>query len=108
MARKPPLYPHMPKRGLIEGVYRRYPHAGGKIAPPGSELPRERDTREAIELARQAISHLERAWHMSDFDAALWRLVDAAGLVGQYANVTAIGQVKSPTGRGYFLGVKRR
>jgi len=67
------------------------------------ETPREKDRKEAIELTIQAVEHLKMARHMNDFDSALWRLVDAAGLTGRYANVNAVGSETNPTNMGYFI-----
>jgi len=56
---------------------------------------------EAIRLIEQALYQLREA----DFDSALWRLVDAAGLTTRYAGFFAMGKEVEPTGRGYYLGI---
>lgn len=98
------LYPHVPKSKMVEAPYREYPHMGGKPkSSPESVLPRDRDVKQAVELAEQAISILKTAWHMNDFDSALWRFVDATGLVARYASKTATGTPSNPTGLGYAI-----
>ena len=122
MPKRQPLYPHVPKHtqtprsdiqramshyGITEEEYRSHPDRyplplrGSGLAT--QEPPRERDKMEAIRLASQAISILKEAWHMNDFDAALWRLVDAAGLVAPYSRVDAVGREGNPTGRGFIV-----
>jgi len=93
MPKKPPLYPHVPKSQMRETE---------------QDLPFERDVREANELISQALDILTvgpglEAPSMDDFDSALWRLVDAAGITARYASRTATGTRVNPTGRGYFI-----
>jgi hypothetical protein len=61
-------------------------------------------TSEAESLINEASDRLR----MGEVEAALWRLVDAAGLLKErcFINPMCIGTKNSPTGRGYYLGEK--
>lgn len=87
---KEPLYPHIPKSKLEEAV----------------GIPIERDIREARKLAERAADILKEVGTMRDRDSALWRLVDAAGIIAKYAGTTALGTPLNPTGRHYFIEQK--
>lgn len=71
-------------------------------APPEhlTALPRIR------ELVEQASARLETASTPGFRDEALWRLVDAAGLLAELASPNATGQPGSPTGGGHALAPK--
>jgi len=96
MPRKQPLYPHVPKSRKHQEI------------PSTEATPFERDIIEAKKLISQALDVLTVSpalapLTMDDFDSALWRLVDAAGLTARYAATTAVGTPTNPTGRGYFI-----
>ena len=69
------------------------------------------ERREAIKLVSIALNILEAERTEEEYyDSALWRLVDAAGIVS--TNITSrgtsvIGMRGQPTGRGYFVGEGR-
>lgn len=65
------------------------------------------DKRPATGAAEHLIEEaLTRLRLDGDAEGALWRLVDAAGLLKRdcFINPLCIGTKSCPTGRGYFLG----
>ena len=93
MAKKP-LYPHVPKAKRYERIE----------DIPRSALGQELASRkeEVIGLLKQAVNEAE----LDDFDSALWRAVDAAGLMSVFVHRDAVGMPPSPTGRGFFISIK--
>ena len=91
---KKPLYPHVPKTTYdrVEDV-------------PGSKVTEELASRkkEAILLLKQAVAHAE----VDEFESALWRAVDAAGLMSFFAHREATGMPPNPTGRGFFINKRK-
>jgi hypothetical protein len=61
------------------------------------------DVSAALALAREAVSLLAGTPDDPQCDAALWRLVDAAGLLANGTN-SIVGSEGNPTGRGYYIG----
>jgi len=59
-------------------------------------------TNEAENLITEAQSRLREG----EVEAALWRLVDAAGLLKEkcFINPMCIGTKATPTGRGFYIG----
>ena len=59
---------------------------------------------EFLSLIRQAEDFAENA----EWESALWRAVNAAGILSFFANnPDAQGMPRNPTGRGYFVGEGR-
>jgi len=60
--------------------------------------------REALNEAETLIEGALRLVQNNDPESALWRLVDAAGIVARVTEDDASGQEGRPTGRGFFIG----
>jgi|GEM_PF-6138012 len=91
------LYPHVPKSKMPNNIYE-----GG--APPSAwaaEIARRKE--EAYTLLRQAVAEVES----ENFESALWRAVDAAGLMSFFVHRNAVGMPPNPTGRGFFISKKK-
>jgi hypothetical protein len=61
-------------------------------------------TNEAENLIKEA----QKVLRKGEVEAALWRLVDAAGLLKEkcFINPCCMGTKYLPTGRGYYIGEK--
>lgn len=117
MARKEPLYPHVPKGRMVEAPHREYPvgigYVGQKVRRgmyerieevPRSTVGRELAYRkeEAKALLKQAVASAESG----EYESALWQAVDAAGLISFFVHREAVGMPPNPTGRGFFINKK--
>ena len=81
---KEPLFPHVPRKG----------------EPFHSENMEYRDEQDAVKLINQALSEISS----NHLDSAVWRLVDATGIIARIAPAGRglIGR-DQPTGRGYKI-----
>lgn len=74
-------------------------------------MDREAERKHKVaELLRQALAHLEcdttaleEAPRRDTYSSALWKIIDAAGLVAPICFKDAQGQLGTPTGRGFML-----
>lgn len=94
---KEPLYPHVPKSKMPSNIYE-----GG--APPSAY------SAEIAERKREATALLEIAVgeiRSGNYEGALWRAVDAVGLISFFVHREAVGMPPNPTGRGFFVDKKK-
>jgi hypothetical protein len=63
----------------------------------------EREINRALKLISEATDLLEKHNTIGWLESALWRLVDAAGILSIYAPIDAVGQEHNPTGLGFSL-----
>jgi hypothetical protein len=71
------------------------------IGTTGSELAKRRE--DATLLLMQALDSARN----EDFESALWRAVDAAGLLSFFVDRNSVGMPPNPTGRGFFININR-
>lgn len=106
MPRKEPLYPHVSKSKIPDNIYE-----GGappsaysadllEIAVYSAEIAQRK--REATALLEIAVGEIRSG----NYEGALWRAVDAAGLMSFFVHRYAVGMPPSPTGRGFFINKK--
>ena len=93
MAKKEPLYPHVPKGKMPDKTY-----TPEELGPAWvSEFARRKE--EILTLLKQAGGRAEA----EEYEEALWRAVDAAGLLSFLAHRESVGMPPSPTDRGFFI-----
>jgi hypothetical protein len=73
------------------------------MAKTKNSMTSQPDVAAALALAREAVSLLAGTPDDPQCDAALWRLVDAAGLLAAGTN-SIVGSEDNPTGRGFYVG----